>query len=144
VINNSRETVTCDAGWTFDLPQSVTGKRQVTVATGDQARVPIHFELPKGLAHGSYEIRLTAKFGTGETQEDHFIIDVLSPLAPIVATLPLTRPSGTLSPLGPPRRGGGGGGGGGGAPTARGRQNRFVRSERRDRKVAGNDRRPRA
>jgi len=100
VINNSRETVTCDAGWTFDLPQSVTGKRQVTVATGDQSRVPIHFELPKGLAPGSYEIRLTAKFGTGETQEDHFIIDVLSPLAPIVATLPLTRPSGTLSPDG--------------------------------------------
>src|SRR5207249_5319525 len=50
VINNSRETVTCEAEWSFDVPQSVTGKRQVTVATGDQSRVPIHFELPKGLA----------------------------------------------------------------------------------------------
>ncbi|HKI71890.1 MAG TPA: hypothetical protein VKA81_05905, partial [Verrucomicrobiae bacterium] len=100
LINNSRETVTCDAGWLFDLPQSVAGKRQVTVATGDQARVPVRFKLPKRLAPGSYTIHLTAKFGTGETQEDHFIVDVLPPVAPTLAALPLTRPSGTLSPIG--------------------------------------------
>src|SRR5207249_3054641 len=89
-----------DAGWTFDVPQSVTDKRQVTLATGAQARVPIRFELPKGLAPGSYLIHLAAKFGTGETHEDHFLVDVLSPVAPTAATLPLTRPSGTLSPIG--------------------------------------------
>ncbi len=78
VINNSRETVTCEAGWSFDLPQSLTGKRQVTVPAGDQARIPLRFELPKTLAAGSYEIRLTAKFATGETQEDRFVINVMS------------------------------------------------------------------
>src|SRR5205823_12275855 len=30
----------------------------------------------------------------------HFLVDVLSPVAPTAATLPLTRPSGTLSPIG--------------------------------------------
>jgi beta-galactosidase len=82
VINNSRETVTCEAGWSFDLPQSLTGKRQVTVATGDQARIPLRFELPKTLAAGSYEIHLTAKFGAGETQEDRFVINILPEVRP--------------------------------------------------------------
>ena len=90
VINNSRETVTCKVGWSFDLPQSVTDIRQLTVATGDQARIPLRFELPNGLATGSYEIHLTAKFGTGETQEDRFVIDVSSPVAPTVARRSLT------------------------------------------------------
>ncbi|MEO8425780.1 MAG: hypothetical protein ABI651_01580 [Verrucomicrobiota bacterium] len=78
VINNSREIVTCELAWSFALPQSIAEKRQVTVPTGDQARIPLRFELPKTLAAGSYEIRLGAKFGTGETQEDRFVIDVLS------------------------------------------------------------------
>ncbi len=83
VINNSRETVTCEASWSFDLPQSATGKSQVTVPTGDQARIPLRFELPKGVASGSYEIHLTANFSNGETQEDRFVIDVLPPLNPV-------------------------------------------------------------
>jgi hypothetical protein len=83
VINDSRETVTCEAGWSLDLPQGVMGHHQVTVPTGDQARIPLRFELPKRLAAGSYEIRLTAKFDTGETQEDHFVIDILPEVAPI-------------------------------------------------------------
>ncbi|HXT41921.1 MAG TPA: glycoside hydrolase family 2 TIM barrel-domain containing protein [Candidatus Angelobacter sp.] len=90
VINNSRETVTCEAGWTFTLPRSLTGKRRVTVATGDQARIPLRFKLPKELASGSYEIHLTAKFGSGETQEDRFVIDVLPATERIAATRPLT------------------------------------------------------
>jgi hypothetical protein len=79
VINNSRETVTCEAVWSLSLPRSLTGKHRVTVAAGDQARIPLRFKLPKGLATGSYEIHLTAKFDTGESQEDRFKIDVLSP-----------------------------------------------------------------
>jgi hypothetical protein len=77
VINNSRETVNCDAGWSFDLPQSITGHRQVKVATGEQARIPIRFRLPRTLTAGSYEIRMTAKFDGGEAQDDRFVINVL-------------------------------------------------------------------
>ena len=77
VINNSREAVSCDAGWSFDLPQSMMGHRQVKVATGEQARIPIRFEVPRTLAAGSYEIHMTAKFDNGEAQDDSFIIDVL-------------------------------------------------------------------
>jgi hypothetical protein len=90
VINNSRETVTCDAGWSINLPQSLTGKRQVKVATGDRARIPLRLELPEGVAAGSYEIHLTAKFDTGETQEDRFVVDVLSRITSNAAARPLS------------------------------------------------------
>lgn len=83
VINNGRETVTCEAGWSIELPHSISGRRQVTVPAGDQARIPIRFPLPETLAVGSYEIRSIAKFATGETQEDRFTIDVLPPLMPV-------------------------------------------------------------
>ena len=81
VINNSREPVTCEAGWLFGVPQPMTGKREVTVAAGEQARIPLTFELPKTLAAGSYEVRLTAKFGS-ETQEDRFVVNVLPEARP--------------------------------------------------------------
>ena len=100
VINNSRATVTCDAEWSLGLPQSVTGKRQVTVATGDQARVPLRCELPNGLPPGSYEIRLTARFGAGETQEDRFAVNVLPPVAPVApAKIALFDPKGETATL---------------------------------------------
>jgi len=97
VINNSRATVACDLGWSFDLPQSLAGKRRVTVVTGDQARIPLRFKLPKGLATGSYEIRLTAKFGTGEMQEDRFVVDILPKAEPTPnarALIPSLSPNG--------------------------------------------------
>jgi beta-galactosidase len=77
LINNSREAVTCEAGWSFNLPQPITGKRQVSVAASNQAQIPLRFELPKALAAGSYEIHLAAKFGAGETQRDRFVIHVM-------------------------------------------------------------------
>src|SRR3989441_11270649 len=83
VINNSRQSVPCEVAWSFNLPQTITGKRQVTVATGDQARIPIRFELPKALAAGNYEIRLVARFGS-EIQEDGFVIDIMPDLASVV------------------------------------------------------------
>src|SRR5439155_25196739 len=64
---------------------------------GEQARVPLRFELPRGLATGSYEIHLTARFDTGEPQEDRFVVNVLSPIELTTATRPLTPP---LSPGG--------------------------------------------
>ncbi len=99
VINNSREAVTCDARWSFNLPRTLAGSRRVTVAVGDQIRIPVRLALPKTLAEGRYEIRLTAKFGTGEVQEDQFVIDVLPTVASAVepgrATLP-RRPEGRV------------------------------------------------
>src|SRR5204862_5594898 len=90
VINNSRESVTCEASWSFGLLQPVTDTIQVTIATGDQARIPLRIELPQTLAAGSYEIRLQAKFGAGETQEDRFVVDVLPKAALATIKLPLT------------------------------------------------------
>ena len=81
VINNSRETVACDCTWSLGLPKAAAGAKKITVKTGDQERIPLKFELPVGLAPGKYELAATAKFSTGETQKDTFIIHVL-PHAP--------------------------------------------------------------
>jgi len=77
VINNSRRTITCDCDWSFDLPVPVSGRSQVSVPTGDQVRMPLKLELPERIAPGEYILRATFKFGTGETQEDAFAIQVL-------------------------------------------------------------------
>jgi len=77
VINNSRLPVTCDCQWSFGLPQAVAGSKKVTLPTGQQERIPLTFELPKGLAAGKYELKATAKFSSGETQQDSLSIDVL-------------------------------------------------------------------
>jgi hypothetical protein len=77
VINNSRETATCDCEWSFDLPGSITGKKQVAVPTGRQQRIPLRFDLPTTLAPVRYELRATFNFDSGETQTDSFSIDVM-------------------------------------------------------------------
>jgi len=81
VINNSREPVTAECVWSFGLPQPVVGSKKVTVATGKQERIPLHFGLPTDLKQGKYTLNTTIKFSTGETQEDRFAIHVLSPPA---------------------------------------------------------------
>ena len=80
-INNSRETVTANCEWSFGLPEVVASNKQVTVATGQQERIPLHFRLPADLLAGTYALRATIKFSTGETQEDEFAVHVLPPLA---------------------------------------------------------------
>jgi len=80
VINNSREPVSFDARWSFALPRAATGRRKGTVATGQQERIPLRFELPRTLSPGRYQIEVSVRFGNGETQEDTFSIDVLPPL----------------------------------------------------------------
>jgi hypothetical protein len=77
VINNSRQTVTCDCQWSFRLPTVLTGSRKVTMPTGQQERIALRFALPADAKPGRYELSLTAKFSTGETQEDSFTVDVL-------------------------------------------------------------------
>ncbi len=82
IINNSRESVTCDARWSLEIPHPIIGQLEMTVAAGDQARIPVRFPLPKGLPSGSYDLKLTAKLGRGEVQEDRFVIDVMPESAP--------------------------------------------------------------
>jgi beta-galactosidase len=83
LINNSRATVSCDCRWSFGLPHAIAGGRQVTVATGEQARIPLRFALPVGLAPGAYELTATVRFSNGEEQRDSFAVDVLPhPAAP--------------------------------------------------------------
>jgi len=77
VVNNSREAVTADCQWSFGVPEAIAGTREITVAAGQQQRIPLWFELPGKLASGRYELNATVGFSTGETQEDSFSIDVV-------------------------------------------------------------------
>jgi beta-galactosidase len=77
VINNSRQTVTCDCAWSLGLPQPTVGAQKLTIATGDQKRVPVRFTLPAELAAGRYEVSATVRFGSGEVQKDAVAIHVL-------------------------------------------------------------------
>ncbi|MBI4660195.1 MAG: hypothetical protein HY735_15250 [Verrucomicrobia bacterium] len=78
VLNNSRESVTCDAQWSLGLPRAVTGSKKVGVRTGEQERIPLRFELPANLPAGQYRLSAAVRFSHGELQEDSFAIDVLS------------------------------------------------------------------
>jgi beta-galactosidase/beta-glucuronidase len=77
IINNSRETVTCDCAWSFGLPQAVTGGQKIALPTGEQDRIPLRLDLPVALPPGKYELKAAVKFSDGETQEDSFSINVL-------------------------------------------------------------------
>jgi len=81
VINNSRKKVVGDCSWSLDLPQPIKGQAKAEVETGEQARIPMTFALPNDLPPGAYPLRMTARFDSGETQEDTFTIDVLPPAA---------------------------------------------------------------
>jgi len=83
VINNSREPVTCDCQWTFSPPQAVAGSTTVTVATGEQARVPLHLEIPAGLAPGTYDLAASVDFGAAGSQQDSFAIRVIPRAQPL-------------------------------------------------------------
>ncbi len=85
VINNSRQTVTCDCEWSFGLPRPVTGSTTTALPTGQQQRIPLTFELPADLAPGQYELKAAVHFSNGETQEDSFTVDVLPQPEPVQA-----------------------------------------------------------
>ena len=78
VLNNSRETVTADCTWSA-RPIPAASRKSVTVATGQQDRVPVKFALPDALTPGKYELSATVKFSTGETQDDSFCHRRLAP-----------------------------------------------------------------
>ncbi len=83
VINNSRETVQCMCNWSLDLPAHLAGSREIALATGEQERITMLFELPQELAAGRYTLNAVFQFSNGETQEDAFSIDVLPRPAPL-------------------------------------------------------------
>jgi len=83
VINNSRETIRCDCEWSFALPSPVTGAKSIGLPTGEQARIPLAFELPAGLTPGQYTLSATVRYSNGETQDDSFTVDVLPEPDPV-------------------------------------------------------------
>jgi hypothetical protein len=93
IINNCRQTVRCDSQWWFRLPHPASGSNKVVVATGQQERIPLRFQLPVTLPPGRYELNATVKFSNGETQQDSVFIDVLPLRAP-----PVDRHSGAGDP----------------------------------------------
>ena len=77
IINNSRETMSCDCEWSLDLPGTIAGKKQITIPMGRQQRIPLRFELPAATAPGKYQLRATFNFDSGENQTDSFSIDIM-------------------------------------------------------------------
>ena len=82
VINDSRVAVDCESAWSLGLPQPVVGSQKGTIQPGQQQRVLLSCALPADLKPGVYDLKLTAKFSTGETQEDTFAINVPAPKQP--------------------------------------------------------------
>jgi beta-galactosidase len=82
IINNTRRDVSCECNWSLNLPGVVNGNKTINMATGQQERIPLSFDLPGSLSPGNYVLSSTVKFSNGETQEDTFTLHVLSP-APV-------------------------------------------------------------
>ncbi len=77
VINNSRVEVSCECEWTLGVPAPISGDKRITLATGQQERIPLRFDLPRDLGAGAYQLSATFRFDNGETQNDTFTIDVM-------------------------------------------------------------------
>lgn len=77
IINNSRRTVSAECKWVFALPHAEKGSKRVTIRTGEQERIPIHFALPKALVAGQYKLNMSVRFNNGEVQEDSFNVHVI-------------------------------------------------------------------
>ena len=85
MINNSRRMVTANCEWSLHLPTAVAGHKSVSIATGQQERIPLQFKLPETLPPGGYELSAKVRFGDGTTQDDRFHIDIV-PAATAVKT----------------------------------------------------------
>ena len=101
VINNSRQTVSCDCEWSLALPKPAAGGKKLSLPTGEQERIPLRFELPAALQAGAYELTANVRFSNGETQKDAFTIHVLPPAADpsIDAKIALFDPKGETGKL---------------------------------------------
>jgi hypothetical protein len=101
IINNSRVPVAFDCRWSVALPGVAAGEAKGAVQTGEQQRIPLQFTIPADAAPGPYKLTATVEFGTGESQEDSFQIDVVQrPQAPSVsARIALFDPKGETGKL---------------------------------------------
>ncbi len=79
LINNSRVEVQAECQWSCRPVRGMSEKSNVTVAPGQQQRQSLQINLPSDLPHGRYDLRASVRFANGETQEDSFSINVLSP-----------------------------------------------------------------
>ena len=101
IINNSRRTVSAECRWTFDLPLNVRGNKKVTIRTGEQERIPLHFDLPKDLVARQYKLNMSVRFNTGDAQQDSFIVHVIPqvPAPKIAGKIALFDPKGETDNL---------------------------------------------
>ena len=65
--------------WSVNLPTPQNGHATFTSPTGDIHMQPLTFTVPAGVKPGDYTLQLTVKFTPGGTQEDTFLINVLTP-----------------------------------------------------------------
>jgi hypothetical protein len=79
IINNSRQIVQADCEWTLALNPPQSGRSNVVIETGQQARLPLRFTLPADLAPGPYRLSARVRFDTGDVQTDEFDLHVLPP-----------------------------------------------------------------
>jgi hypothetical protein len=82
VVNNSRRPATFRCEWSLDLSPPAKGRADVKVETGQQARVPLRFDLPPALASGKYLLRVAVRWGDGNEQADTFTLHVVAAPAP--------------------------------------------------------------
>jgi hypothetical protein len=99
IINNSRQTVTCDTSWARELVEPIgppgvysysfsthdyaLASRRVVIPTGGKVIVPVKEErLPSDSEPGNYKIAASFKFSTGEIQTDTFAYQVIPPSPP--------------------------------------------------------------
>jgi beta-galactosidase/beta-glucuronidase len=76
VINNSRHETNYQCNWSLDVPGSSAGSKTLVVKPGEQARVPIRFNLPENLAPGTHELTTSVWWGNRQSQKDSFTIHV--------------------------------------------------------------------
>lgn len=77
IVNNSRETISCECQWILKLPQPVRGSRSATVASGEQERIPLRFDLPSSLPAGNYELSADFKINDSISRTDSFQIHIM-------------------------------------------------------------------
>jgi len=77
VINNSRESVSCECKWKLNLPVPVEGSQSFILETGQQERIPLTFKLPTELEPGNYELGTSVKFNNAELRNDTFFVHIV-------------------------------------------------------------------
>src|SRR5262249_5403467 len=85
VINDSRESVSCDYSFDYaipllsaDLAWAALGGGQNSAYPGEQTRSTVVVEVPVDAKPGRYELNARFNFSTGETQSDSFAINVIA------------------------------------------------------------------